>query len=115
MIQIDNLSDDADQTTEVVLDDGSVVQFEFNFLPAVQLWMMNVTYGSFQANGITLVSHPNILREFRNNIPFGLALTSADGFDPLDISDFISGRIVLYVLTQSDVADLEASTFGVGA
>lgn len=108
MISIDNLSNDAFQSTTIVLSDGTKVIINLNFLPAIQRWSLDVGYGDFNANGLMLTIHPNLLREWKNVIPFGLSCTTIDGADPFAVSDFSSKRSTLYVLDTSDVTYVEA-------
>ena len=108
---ISNLDDEADQITNVVLDDGSVVQFEFIYKPTIERWMMNVTHPDLTVYLLNLCAGPNVLRDWRNVIPFGLACVSTDGADPFYIEDFASGRITLYVLSASEVAAVESTVY----
>lgn len=112
MNQVDNLSDDASQLTRVALPDGSLVVLALVYQPATQRWTISVSRNDFSVNNINLCNHPNLLRDFREVIPFGLACVSTDGGDPVLIEDFVSGRITLYVLTQADVAEVETNIFG---
>ena len=112
MQAIANLSDEADQLTKVVLDDGSIVTFEFIYQPAIERWMMNIAHADLTVNGVNLCAGPNILRDWRNLIAFGLSCISTDGADPFYIEDFQSGRITLYVLNAAEVAAVETTVFG---
>jgi hypothetical protein len=115
MQQITNLSDEADQLTKVVLADGSVVTFELTYISAIERWAFSVVHTTLTLNGSILCAGPNVLRDFRNIIPFGLGCYSTDGADPFYIEDFLSGRITLYVLDASEVAFFESAVFGAGA
>ena len=113
MKQITNLSDEADQLTKVVLDDGSVAVFEFVYLPAIERWVFSVSHPTLTVNRMILCAGPNVLRDFRNVISFGLGCYSTDGADPFYIEDFASGRITLYVLVNAaEVAAVETTIFG---
>lgn len=111
MLQVDNLSDDADQLTRVVLSDGSLVVIELFYRAATQRWTADVTRGTFTVNNINLCVHPNLLRDWRNVIPFGLACTSTDGGDPVLLEDFANGRVQLFVLEAADVGAVETNVF----
>lgn len=112
MNQIDNLSDDANQLTRVALPDGSLVSLALVYRPATQRWTVSVTRNDFTVNNVNLCVHPNILRQWRNLIPFGLACVTTDSGDPVLIDDFTSGRATLYILTQADVTEVELNIFG---
>ncbi len=115
MQQITNLSDEADQTTRVALANGSIAVFEFIYLAAVERWAFSVSHPDIQIDGMILCAGPNVLRDFRNVIPFGLGCYTTDGADPFYIEDFASGRVTLYVLDASEVDFFETSIFGAGA
>ncbi len=115
MKAISNLSDEANQLSKVVLTDGTVVTFEFIYLPAIERWTFSVTHPDIQIDGMILCAGPNVLRDYRRVIPFGLGCYSTDGADPFYIEDFASGRITLYVLDASEVEFFEGAIFGPGA
>ncbi len=110
---IDNLTNFADQTTLVKLEDGSTVSIELIFHGATERWVMNVTYGDRVFNGVGVCCYPNLMRPWKNLIPFGIACTSANQTDPFNINDFATGRVLLYVLDEADVLDIEENVFGV--
>lgn len=104
---ITSFTSDAAQSLTIALDDGSLVNFSIYYVANQQGWFFNLTYGSFTLNGARLVVSPNMLRAFRNVISFGLACVSLDGYEPLYITDFTSGRILIYSLNSSDVSSAE--------
>lgn len=107
MQQVTALTDDPIQTLGIILDDGSVVQMTLQYIPAQQGWFYSISYGSFKANLMRIVNSPNMLRRFRNIIPFGLAVTVSDGYEIVNQSDFVSGRATMYSLNQTDMAQVE--------
>ena len=109
---INNLTNYADQVTVVQLSDGSSASIEFIFNGTTEAWTANITYGNTTINSLGLCCYPNILRQWRNIIPFGLAIVTTDQTNPFDINDFASGRVLVYVLTQAEVAEIEATVFG---
>lgn len=115
MIQVTNLTDAARQLSTVILADGSVVSLTLVFRPATQRWTLDVTRGEFTARNVNICLHPNLLRPWRNVIPFGLSVVAKDGADPFDIRDFQTGRVVLYVLDGTggnrDVEECEEEVF----
>jgi hypothetical protein len=109
---IDNLTNNPNQTSTVVLSDGTTVEFNFRFMDTASpaFWVFDVVYDTlgFEVNNINLSTHPNILRQWKNILPFGLLVNSSDGLDPLDINDFINGRITLVLLDKTGIAAVEA-------
>lgn len=113
MRQIDNLSDDANQKVQVVIDDGSIVEVTLRYMPSGQRWFFSVSRASFAPGLIGVCVHPNLLRTWRNVIPFGLMCSSIDGVDPAYVQDWVNGRCSLFVLSAAEVAAVEASVVGI--
>lgn len=119
MRAIVTLSADPDQLINVVLDDKSIATFEFIYRPGIQRWAFGVSHPTLvttqnptgTVNGSMLCTHPNLLRPWKNVIPFGLAITSSDGGDPFSLQDFVSGRVQVFVLNAADVAVIENQFF----
>ena len=101
------LTDKPNQNIVVVLDDGTEVSITLRFSANQKGWFYSVTYGTFVDNNRRLVVCPNMLRQFRSILPFGLACDSNDGYEPIMVSDFATGRVSLYILTQADVQAIE--------
>lgn len=112
MTQIDNITDDADQLTQVVLDDGSIMQLEIFYNPATQRWAFNMTHTLLTVQGVNLDLSPNLLRQWRNVIPFGFACNTITGVDPTNIEDFVNGNAALYALNAADVLLVEENVYG---
>jgi hypothetical protein len=111
---INNLTNFADQLMTLQLADGTNATVELLYNGTTERWTMNVSYApaNFSVNGIGVCCYPNLLRQWRNLLPFGLACTSADQTDPVDVNDFYTGRVSLYVLTATDVQAIEETIFG---
>jgi hypothetical protein len=114
MNKIDNITADPNQTTKLVLADGSIVVLSLVYFPSIQRWMASIIYGTFQVNNINVSVNPNFMREWRNIIPFGLACFTTDGIDPVYLEDFQDEKASLYLLDEADVLDIEATVLGVG-
>ena len=109
MTEITGLTADAKQAQTLILADGSKAPFYMEYWDGQQGWYFTMSYPGW--TGVTnkrLVVSPNMLRNSRNIIPFGLALKTIDGYEPIFINDFISGRAKLYLLNEADVAYYES-------
>ena len=109
---IDNITDQANQETKPVLDDGSILTLDLMFNGSTQRWMMNVSHPLLTVNGIAICNFPNLLRDWRNVIDFGLACITTSGVDPVNVEDFVNGNASLYLLNAADVAAAESTIFG---
>jgi len=112
MNQITTLTDDADQRMFYTLADGSAVQMEFVYRPAIQRWSVSLSYGSLSLSGYLLCAGPNVLRQWRNLVPFGMAVASLDGQDPVAIDDFTTGRVQVFMIEGQEVEDVESQVIG---
>lgn len=112
MRQIDNLSDDASQQVQVILDDGTLAVVALRYLASGQRWVADVTRGEFSVKSIGLCQHPNLLRAYRQVIPFGLMCSAVDDVDPAYIQDWVNGRCSLQILTAEEVQAVETDVIG---
>jgi len=103
-----------DPMQQFVLDGipGIQISVLLRFLPRIQIWNMDITSGSFTAQGIPLVASPNLLRQWRNIIPFGMACANIYKLDPYQLNDFVSGNSTLYLLDSTDVQNVENGIYG---
>lgn len=121
MNRLDQITDDAAQTQRLLLPDGSVATLSMEFKPMQYGWFItSLVYapvtssygvpsnydGPFEIRGFRIFVSPNILQQYRNQIPFGLACYSAGEREPTQQQDFSSGAAQLYLLNQADVAQI---------
>ncbi len=92
-------------------DAGLNITMTLRFMPSQQMWVMDLAQGAFIANGIQIVAAPNLIRNFRNIIQFGMACLTTDGLDPFYIDDFSNQRVGLYLLTAAEVVQIERAYF----
>lgn len=114
MTRIDNLTNSADQTTTLILPDNTAATLRLRFRARTKRWIADVGYAgkSFQVYGMNVCCFPNIMRSWRDILPFGIAFMTADFTDPFDINDFISGRCQVFLLNSADVAAVENDVIG---
>jgi len=110
--QIDSLSDEPKQTTQIMLDDGSFVSLAVRYLPRPQVWMADVSWGNFSLNNFVLRCHPNLLRQWRHVIPFGIAILAEGDLDPFMVDDFKVGRVGFFLLNSDDIETVETEVIG---
>ncbi len=104
MKQILNFTNDAWQEQTVLLPDTTGVTFSVLFVPLQQSWFIpSLVYLDFTLTNIRLCNSPNLLYQFKNQIPFGLGVFSVGGREPSLINDLVSGSTKLYLLNEADV------------
>lgn len=107
MKQIVSLSDDPKQKLNFVLETGEKIVLDFVFVNSQKGWFLSIEYGSFVIRNRRIVTSPNMIRAFRNILPFGIACITTDKQEPIYKDDFLSGRATLYVLNETDVEYVE--------
>lgn len=104
MFQIQNLTSDSRQKQNLVLPDGSQIGIEIYFVPMQYGWFITtLTYKDFVLTGLRITNSPNILYQWRNQIPFGLACFSKSDREPSQAGDFATGASNLFILSEADV------------
>lgn len=104
MLKINQVTSDSLQKQTLILPDGTPLVFTLYFQPQQFGWFIKeLTYADFKVKSIRVCNNFNILHQFKNKIPFGLACISADDREPMFIEDFSTGKSVLYILTSEEV------------
>lgn len=107
MFKID-VTNDAYQTQTLTLDDGTEIYVSLYFIPMQRMWVFEtIQYEDIIINSTTISNNPNILYQFKNVLPFGIACKSSDNREPMFIDDFQQGRSNLYLLTKEEVKQYE--------
>ncbi len=105
MLLIQKIGQEPWQQQNILLPDGTSFTMEIYFRPMQQGWFFNsIIYNTFILNGMRICNSPNMLYQFQNQIPFGLACFSVNNREPSLIEDFFSSVSQLYVLTQEEVS-----------
>lgn len=106
MFLIQNVTSNPYQKQAVVLENGESVIMTLYFRPLQLGWFVEqLTYQTFVLNGLRITNSPNMLNQWRNQLPFGLACFSTANREPSQQKDFSSGASKLYVLTEAEVAE----------
>lgn len=106
---IQNVTSNSFQQQTLILDDGSSLLLQMYFMPMQYAWVITkLVYKDFVLNGQRIVVSPNMLQQYRNEIPFGLACFSQNNREPTQQLDFSSGAAKLYILSSTEVEAYEA-------
>jgi hypothetical protein len=105
MILINEITNQAKQTFVFTLTDGSNVAFSMTYVDNQQGWFYSVSHAStgFAVSNRRMVMSPNMLRAFREIIPFGFMVATTDGEEPIFQNDFVNGRASFYLLNAADL------------
>lgn len=110
---IQNITADPLQQQTIVLPNGNSFTLQLYFMPQQYAWIIQqLTYQNFQLQGIRITNNPNLLFQWQNQIPFGLACFSTANREPTQQQDFSSGNSQLFVLSPAEVAQYTALITG---
>ena len=108
MLQITNITSQPIQNLGLTLPDGSNAVLQIYFRPMQYGWFINsLTWNSFTLQGFRISNSPNMLRQWKNKLTFGMACFSTGNREPSLILDFSSGNSNLYILTAAEVQEYE--------
>lgn len=105
MYQVQNITSDPYQKQTLSLPDGSSVGLTIRFIPMQYGWFIQeLSYKTFTLQGFRIINSPNMLHQFRNQLPFGLGCFTVADREPSLAEDFSSLQTVLYILSAAEVA-----------
>lgn len=111
MFQITQLGNEPRQEIEMILNNQTRIKFNFEYKAQCLGWFFGFRYGNINYQNIRLTTSYNILRAYRNWLPFGLRCDTADDEEPMNINDFINGYANVYLLTKADVQAIEGNYY----
>jgi hypothetical protein len=111
MNYLDKISDRSFLRFFLTGNPGQRIILTLRFMPSQNMWFMDIEYETIIINGIAVVASPNLLRNSKNILPFGICCNTTSGLDPYFVDDFATERANLYLLSQADVDALEAQLF----
>ena len=111
MQQITSFTSRPKQRMTLALDNNETADFNLYYSPRLQSWFFDITYKELTVNCSRVVLTPNSLRQFKNNIPFGIAFTAESFVEPFALDDFSSGRVSMFVLNSDEVKLIESEIF----
>ncbi len=111
MYKFTNLGNEPRQQMTIMLDNQSNIKFTFEYKPNQLGWFFGFEYGDVNYQNIRLTTSYNILRAYRNWLPFGLRCDTADDEEPMNIDDFVNGYATVYLLTKADVQAIEGNYY----
>lgn len=108
MKTINELTVEPKQNHVFSLEDGSVINVTFEYRANQIGWFISFTYEGQSFNNRRIVTSPNMMRQFKDLIPFGFACSTTDGGEPTFQTDFENKRAVFYLLNEDDVVAVES-------
>lgn len=105
------LSNKPRQQFTTYLESGDMVEFTFEFKPNQLGWFFGFKYNNEEYQNIRLTTSYNVLRAYRNWLPFGLRCDTFDSFEPMNIDDFNTRYALLYILEKEDLDVIESTYY----
>lgn len=106
MRQIEGLTNDPKQQFFAVIEGYDVATITLEFKPNQYSWFISVQWGTFAINNELVSCSPNLLRQFRNMIPFGIGIYGVNQIDPISIDSWITTN-QFFILDKNDIQDIE--------
>lgn len=107
MYLISALNDRPKQTFKAVIDGYDTATITLEFKPEQFGWFMSIVWGTFELYNERVATSDNILRQFKNIIPFGILIEGVNAIDPLTIDSWLTDN-KFYMLDQADIEEVEA-------
>lgn len=111
MYKINSLGSEPRQKITVLLNNNSQIPLTFEYRANQLGWFFGFEYNGQTYSNIRLTTSYNILRAYRNWLPFGIMCLTNDGLEPMDITDFVTGYATIYVLTPDDITTIESNYY----
>ena len=108
---ITSLTNYPNQMHRLVLENNETADFHLYYSARMQSWYFDITYKNWTINGVKIVLSPNILRQFRKVIPFGLSFMTNSYVEPFEVECFTSGRVEMGILNAEEVKQVEADYY----
>jgi hypothetical protein len=112
---VQGLTDSPNQVQPILVPDGSTLTMTLYYRPQQKGWFLDLSWNgqtpSWQNLGMRLITGPNILRQYKNQLPFGLAVHTTDLADPAGQEDLEDGYCTIILLNAEDVIGVEETYF----
>lgn len=108
---IQGIGSQAKQQFTIPLSDGTRVSAYLEYRPQQTGWFLNLTWETWTLNGLRVTASPNLLRQWQNVIPFGIAVLTSGNVEPLNNTDFSTATAVMVLLDSTDIALVNQTAF----
>lgn len=106
------VSDVSPQVLVIPVPSYADISMTMYFYPSQNMWFFNLVWGSFETDGMVMVTTPNLLQQWSEILPFGIGITSKNGTDPSGQECFVaSNNFVVQLLVQSDLDAIQKTIY----
>lgn len=78
------------------------ITFRLQYRDRVSAWYLDIESPTLTIRGFRLSRGKNVLDQYRRTARFGITIITTDRIDPCLLSDWETGRAVMYLLDQED-------------
>lgn len=103
MKKIVTLSNDSKQVFKWAIDGYDAAEISVEFKQSQNAWFYSILWGDFQVKNGKVVTGLNLLRQYRNLIPFGILVYHPEMLDPMTIDDWTVNGYEFYMLDATDL------------
>ena len=96
-----NISENS--TIEIINSKNETYTGYINYNCSRQGWFLDLVSENFSIYGIRITSVPNVLRQWKNKLGFGIGVLCENKSEPFFLEDFNTGRAKLYLLEPDDL------------
>lgn len=111
MEQVTNITSSVKQQMQLLLENNETADFFLHYNARMQAWYFDFTYNEISAKNLKVCLHPNILRQFRRLIPFGITFGASNSVEPFQVTSFSSGACNMYILNKEEVEEIEQTFY----
>lgn len=90
-------------TIEIINAKNETYTGYINYNSSRQGWFLDLVSDSFKIYGIRITSVPNILRQWKDKLGFGICVLTENKSEPFFLEDFNTGRAKMYLLEPDDL------------
>jgi hypothetical protein len=112
VLQITEITSEPKQKHLLSIEGYEKATLYLEFKPNQNAWFFSIVWQDFSTYNIQLVKSYNILRQFKNIIPFGIGIYTKSGQDPMVDTAFSSGDTQFFLLNAEDVQSIETAQYG---
>lgn len=88
---------------EIINAENETYTGYINYNTSRQGWFLDLVSENFKIYGIRITSIPNILRQWRNKLGFGISVSCENNSEPFFLEDFNTGRAKMFLLEPDDL------------
>lgn len=111
MYKLNSLGNEPKQQITLLTEENTRVVLSFEYKANQLGWFFGFEYNGEKYENIRLTTSYNILRAYRNWLPFGIMCATNDNFEPLDLNDFATGYASVFILTKEDINGIESNYY----